>query len=422
MSTEKRVVVLGGGIGGLEVAAALGRQRDAKVTLVDPNDVHIWKPVLHEFAAGTIDAPENVFPFTKLAQKFGFDFIQSVATQINRADKKLTLKEGNILDYDYLVVSIGGRINDFGTPGVQEHCLFLDSINDAYYLNEVFSEAVKQAQLEAKPLTLAIIGGGATGVQLAAEFCKAIDSVPELGVAGRKKYLKAVIIEAMPRILPAFPESVSEEAKKQFTDIGFEVLTEATVSSVDETGIKLKDGRHIEAQIRIWAAGVQAAKGTSLFSDLDLGRGGQIVVTPTLQSTKDPAIFAVGDCSRIESNPIAPTAQAARQEGRYVGHVALPALMNGTTPAPFNYVDRGAVVVLGNYNAWGMWPSKKAFGGSGMGASFAQFIHEGLYRQHQFDLTGLMHTAGIALRDHFSHHHPELISGSSEKDAPHSPK
>ncbi|WP_236646595.1 NAD(P)/FAD-dependent oxidoreductase [Aristophania vespae] len=294
-------------------------------------------------------------------------------------------------------------------------------MHDAENLHTTFQEAIKQARQDNKPLSLAIIGCGATGVQLAAELCNAIDNTPDMGPEMRRKYLKPILIEAMGRVLPTFSETVSAEAEEELTKIGYDVMTNAMVSEIDATGIKLKDGRYIEASIRIWAAGVQASAATSIFKGLDLSRSGQIIVTPTLQSTKDPSILAIGDCARVETNPLPPTAQVARQQGRYAGYIAVPTLLNGRNPIPFDYTDRGAVVVLSHYNAWGMWPSKKDFGGRGLGAKFAHFIHEILYRQHQSDLTGIFHAGKAALLGKFKPYRPRLGSGSSGEDKAHSP-
>lgn len=417
MSADKHVIILGGGIGGLEAAITLCRQNTASVTLVDPNPVHIWKPSLHEFASGTIEHGGNLFSFIELSKRFGFDFIQSSPEKVERDKKLVHLNNGQHLPYDRLVVAIGARANDFGTPGAQEHCLFLNNLNDANALHERFRNALINAQKTGEPLTLSIVGGGATGVQLAAELCRAIDSTPELGENARRRLLKPTLIEAMPRLLPAFPESVSEEAKKELEKIGFDVITEGMVSSIDANTVTLKDGRSIPAAMRIWAAGVKAGQATDLFDGLERSRSGQLIVTPTLQSVDDENILALGDCSHINTNPVAPTAQAARQEGQYVGRIALPRLLKGQTPPPFAYHDRGAVVALANYNAWGMWPSKKAFGGHGIGARFARFVHEGLFRQHQLCLSGIFKTAFVTLREHLSPNRPDLADKSSKKNS-----
>lgn len=415
MSADKHVIILGGGIGGLEAAIALCRKNIASVTLVDPNPVHIWKPSLHEFASGTIEHGGNLFSFIELSKRFGFDFIQSAPEKVERVERIVYLANGQRLSYDRLVVAIGSRANDFGTPGAQEHCLFLNSLTDANALHARFRDALIDAQKTGKPVALSIVGGGATGVQLAAELCRAIDRAPELGEEARRHLLKPTLIEAMPRLLSAFPESVSDESKRELEKLGFDVITNGMVSKIDADSIVLKDGRSIPADVKIWAAGVKAAQATDLFDGLERSRSGQLMVTPTLQTVGDDTILAIGDCAQINKDPVAPTAQAARQEGQYIGRIALPRLLAGQTPPPFAYHDRGAVVALARYNAWGMWPSKKAFGGHGIGARLARLIHEGLFRQHQLCLTGACKTAMNTLREHLAPNRPDLAAKASKK-------
>ncbi|MXV43975.1 FAD-dependent oxidoreductase [Saccharibacter sp. 17.LH.SD] len=409
MPANKRVVILGGGIGGLEVATSLRHKRNVSVTLVDQNPVHIWKPALHEFAAGTIEHSGNLFSFIELSKRFGFDFIQSTPEAVERDKRQVRLANGQSIPYDYLIAALGARANDFGTRGAEEYCLFLNTLHDADTLHARFRDGLLNAKKTGKPLQFSIVGGGATGIQLAAELCQAVDSTPGLGVEARHSLLRPTLIEAMDRLIPAFPTSVSEEAKAELEKLGFDVITNDVVTQVDGDAIHLKSGRIIPSTLSIWAAGVKASQATSLFEGLELGRSGQLMVTPMLRATKDPSIFAIGDCARMEKDPVAPTAQAARQQGRYLGRIALPYLLTGRTPPSFSYQDRGAVVALGNYNAWGMWPSKKGFGGHGVGAYFARFIHEGLFRQHQYGLVGICKTLRVTLNEHF-YHHADLVA------------
>ncbi|KXV47232.1 NADH dehydrogenase [Gluconobacter albidus] len=407
MSAAARVLVLGGGVGGLEAAAALGRHQNISLTLVDRSPVHYWKPALHEFAAGTMQHQGNCIPFTETAAKFGFTFVQGSPTTVNRDSKTVLLDTGATLPYDYLVVALGSRANDFGIPGIVDHCMFIDSLNDADALFATFREAVQKARTVGEKLSVGIVGGGATGVQLIAELCKSIDAARGLGPAVRKSLLNAVLIETGPRILPAFPEAVSSAAARQLEKLGISVRTEAMVVGADETGFSLKSGEHIPASLRVWAAGVRASDATNLLERLERGRSGQLGVTTTLQTTQDPSVFAIGDCSRIDAAPIAPTAQAARQQGQYIGR-ALPDIIAGKTPAPFVYNDRGAVVALGDYNGWGMLDAKRSFGGGLLSGLAARLIHEGLYRQHLAGILGVIPMACSTLREHLSPVKPDL--------------
>lgn len=209
---------------------------------------------------------------------------------------------------------------------------------------------------------------------------------------------------------------MSAGVKEQLRKIGVDVITGGMVSAIKDNGIELKDGRFIPASLRIWAAGVKASQATSLFEGLEMNRGGQLVVTPTLQTTRDANIFAIGDCAFIAEHPIPPTAQAARQEGIYVGKVAIPAVLTGRSPAPFVYHDRGSVVTLAHYNAWGMMPKReggnRAFGGHGVGAYIAEVLHEGLYRRHQLGLAGFPTALKAGLCHFFHPPRPVLSTGT----------
>ncbi|GBR49311.1 NAD(P)/FAD-dependent oxidoreductase [Neokomagataea thailandica] len=407
MASQTHVVVLGGGVAGLEAASSLSKQNGLAVTLVDRSPVHYWKPALHEFAAGTMRHDGNCVPFAETAAKNGFSFVQSTPSAVDRDAHTVTLENGTTLPYSKLVVALGSSANDFGIPGIVDHCRFLDSLDDADALYAAFREAAQTARANGKKLTLGIVGGGATGVQLAAELCKSLDKAPGFGPDARRNLLDAVLIETGPRILPAFPENVSAESARELEKIGFSVRTGAMVVSADETGFALKSGEHIPCDLRVWAAGVRASAATALLEGLERGRSGQLSVTPTLQTTQDPDIFAVGDCSRIDSAPLAPTAQVARQQGEYLAR-AVPQIIAGGTPQPFAYHDRGAVVALGDYNGWGMFDPQRGFGGGILSGRFARFIHEGLYRQHQAGVTGIGKAISETLRERFSPARPDL--------------
>lgn len=426
MSSKTRVLILGGGVGGMDAAVVFHHDPNVEVTVLDRNAVHVWKPGLHELASGTMPQQGNLYPFVQLAERFGFTFVQSEPVSIDRTARLVCTESGVELPYDKLIVALGACANDFGTPGAQEYCLFLDNVDEARTLNERFRSGLEKARETGHPLEAAIIGGGATGVQLAADLCQAIDRAPGFGPDARRRLFKLTLIEAAPRVLSPFPESVSEGAKKQLQKIGVDVITGGMVSAVKDDGISLKDGRFIPASLRVWAAGVRAAKATSLFEGLEMNRSGQLVVTPILQTTRDPNVFAIGDCSFIAAHPIPPTAQAARQEGIYVAKDAIPAVLAGREPAPFAFHNRGAVVTLGHYNAWGMMPKRDggnwAYGGHGIGTMVAEVLHESLYRRHQLGLAGFLKAAKAGTCHFFHAPRPNLrplsMQSASSKNKP----
>ncbi|MBS4075520.1 NAD(P)/FAD-dependent oxidoreductase [Ameyamaea chiangmaiensis] len=398
-----RIVIVGGGVAGMALATrlgeSLGRTGRASVTLVDKSFAHVWKPILHCFAAGTARNPNDRISFLSQASRHHFEFWPGEIQALDRTAKRLTLApitspDGaqvlgeRTLDYDAMILAIGSRANDFGTPGVAEHCLFIDNLVEARAFNDRFRAEQLRAFGNAQGLDIAIVGGGATGTQLAAELHKALDLVALYSFGRTPPPLNITLLEAGPRILPAFPESVSAAAVKELQAIGVTVRTGSQVSGADAEGLILKDGSRVRATLRVWAAGVKAPEVTTRMGDLTLSRTGQIEVAPNLQSRADASIFAVGDCACITDDPVAPTAQAARQQALHlIRH--FPAWIEGKAIPPFRFRNRGAVVALGDYNGWGAFPGGAVFGGGWLRGLSARLGHIMLYRQHQFAVFGV---------------------------------
>lgn len=409
MANGLRVVIIGGGVAGMETAMTLGRSgnREIETTLIDKGAVHYWKPMLHEFAAGTGEQSRDCTTFEEASRRFGFRFIQSALASVDREKHEIRLTNDEVVPYDMLVVSLGSRSNDFGISGVMANCTFIDSLPDADIFHEKFRTAFRDAVAEGRPLEVGIVGGGATGTQLAAELCSAIDLAPGYGKEARRKTLRLSLIETGARILPAFPERVSADARRQLEALGVSVLTEAMVTSVDEQGFHLKDGRVVPAELRVWAAGVRASAATALFEGLEIAKGGQIVVNHHMQSTSDTSIFALGDCARIKDSPLPATAQVARQQGIYLGR-AIPVIAAGREPSTFVYRDRGAVVSLGDYNGWGMVGSSTSFGGGFLRGLAPRWLHDLIFRQHQIGVMGVGRGVSAFLKAHLSPTRPRL--------------
>ncbi|NHN87911.1 NAD(P)/FAD-dependent oxidoreductase [Acetobacter conturbans] len=403
MNKKSEILIVGGGVAGLALATRLGqtmgRLGQARITLIDKSFSHVWKPMLHCFAAGTAQNENDRISFMAQASRHHFEFWpgevigldrekrQAVLGPFHASDGALVL-EGRTVNYDALILSIGSCANDFRTPGVAEHCLFIDNLVEANGFNEKFRMELLRAYDGGNELDIAIVGGGATGTQLAAELHKALEIVGLHSFAQTPPSLKVTLLEAGPRILPAFPEAVSEAAKKQLENIKVDVRTSAMVSGADETGFSLKDGTHIPARLRVWAAGVKAPEVTTGFGGLSLSRSGQILVHPTLQSVDDPAIFAVGDCSYIASEPLPPTAQVARQQAHHLARHLPGWLLNQREIPSCVFRNKGAIIALGDYNGWGTLPGGTVFGGGALKGLTARLGHEMLYRQHQIELYG----------------------------------
>lgn len=415
MTRTHKVVVVGGGIAGIEVATALGRRHGrhgrAEVTLVDRSWAHVWKPMLHAFAAGTARADRDRVPFLSQGARHGFRFAPGLLAGVDRgagtievgevrADDGTTLLPARTLDWDTLVVALGSRANDFGTPGVEAHCAFIDTVAEADRFNRRLREAALRAAANGDALAVAIVGGGATGVELAAELHRARDIAAGLEGAGRRDgggtldatlsrtRLAVTLLESGARLLAAFPERVSAAAEGQLRALGIDVRTGAKVVAADENGFTLADGTRVAAKLLVWAAGVKASAGIDVFADLERSRTGQLMVDPTLRTTRDARIFALGDCARMTENPAPPTAQAARQQaGHFVR--AFDELRAGRPLPAYRYADRGAVVTVGPYNGWGTLGKYLVFGGGRLRGFTARAAHDLLYRQHQMELYGV---------------------------------
>jgi NADH dehydrogenase len=405
-----RIVIVGGGAGGLVLATRLGqrlgRKGRAAITLVDPDLTHLWKPLLHEVAAGTLNARDDTLIYLGQARDHGFRFAQGRMAGIDRAQHLLQLaplvdEEGHeivgarSIPYDTLVVAIGSISNDFGIEGVREHCVFLDNQDQAERLHRhillLCLHAAQRREKERPPLAIAIVGAGATGVELAAELHKAMRQLTAYGVReiDPDRDIRFTIIEAAPRILPALPERLSRFANDTLERMGVRVLTGEQVSQATEEGIRTRGGHVIQATLTVWCAGIRGAEVLGRLDGLEVNRQCQLVVERTLQTSRDPDIFAMGDCAACPQQGtdrnVPARAQAAHQQAFTLART-LEARLAGGPPVPYTYKDYGSLISL----------SRGAVG-TLMGNLFGQVTIEGwlarvayvsLYRRHQMALHG----------------------------------
>jgi NADH dehydrogenase len=304
--------------------------------------------------------------------------------------------------YDTLVLSIGSLSNDFGTPGVREHAMRLESQGDAKAFHSRLINACLRAQMQSGPvqtgqLHVAIIGAGATGVELAAELHRSVREVVSYGLdrIDPQRDLKVMLIEAAERILPVLPERLSMATTNLLRGMGVEVLTSARVAEVMPEGVRLADGRVLPAELVVWAAGVKAPDFLRDFGGLETNRLNQLVVHPSLQTTRDENVFALGDCAACpwpEAGPgrppiVPPRAQAAHQQASHMLsqiHLRLA----GRPLKPYRYRDFGSLVSLGKYSTVGSMMGGLIGGSMMIEGAFAKLMYLSLYKMHELALHG----------------------------------
>ncbi len=375
--TGPHIVVVGGGAAGLELVTALGdslgRKKQARITLVDGSRTHIWKPLLHSVAAGSLRRSQHELNYVAQAHWHHFRFRLGQMCGLDRVAKTITLAptaddEGReispeaVLPYDYLVMAIGSITNDFGTPGAAEFAVPLETPEQASRFNKRLVNAFMRAQNQATPvkpgqLHVAIIGAGATGTELAAELHRTAREIIAYGLDNidAEADLRIVLIEAADRILPALPPRISASTEELLRKIGVEVRTGARVAEVMGDGVRLSDGQVIPSELVVWSAGVKAPDFLKDIGGLETNRINQLVVKASLQATRDDAVFAIGDCAdcpRAGGGSVPPRAQAAHQQASFMVK-QLRAVMAGRPLGEYVYRDFGSLVSLGKYSTVG---------------------------------------------------------------------
>lgn len=412
-----KIIVVGGGAGGLELATklgrTLGRKRRAEITLVDKNSSHLWKPLLHEVATGSMDEGVDALSYRAHAKNHGFDFQMGTLWDIDRERKVITLApmydENNELlmperelEYDTLVMAIGSTSNDFNTPGVRDNCIFLDNPKQAHrFRREMNNEFMR---LHAKhgdgSVDIAIVGAGATGVELSAELHNAIKELRNYGFRDlENSKLNVTLVEAGERILPALSPRISSAAHQELLKLGVTVKTNTFVVKADEDGLETKSGERIHADIMVWAAGIKAPDFLKDIAGLETNRINQLEVKNTLQTTRDDDIFVIGDCAACtqeDGSKVPPRAQSAHQMASLC-FSNIVAKMNGRELKPYVFKDHGSLVSLSRFSTVGSLMGNLTKGSMMIEGRIARVVYISLYRMHQIALHGYVKTGLMML-------------------------
>ncbi|TCS17565.1 NADH dehydrogenase [Caulobacter sp. BK020] len=412
------IVIVGGGAGGLELAARLGRKLGPKagkerVLLIDRSSFHIWKPTLHEVAAGTLDTHQEGLSYSILGRANHFSFLLGELDSFDPVAKRLNLKPilgeaGKVLvpergvTFSWGVLAIGSGSNLFGTPGADQAHL-LERTEDAEAFHTRLLAAFMKASFSAeKTMSVAIVGGGATGVELSAELIEAHREL--LGSLGSEQRfrLDIAIVEAAPRILGGLPEKISDQATLALERKGVRVHTGAKVVAVHADRLETSQG-DIPADLIVWAAGVKAAP-TNAGYGLEINKTNQFVVNERLE-TSAPDVWALGDCAAApwigtagkEGRIIPARAQAAHQQASYLAKALIARLGQRRIEAPFVYRDFGSLLSLGENKGVGA-----LMGGLG-GPNFfvegliAKWAYISLHLDHHRAIMGTPKTIVLAL-------------------------
>lgn len=337
--------------------------------------------MLHTFAAGSQFPSEQSIPLLTQAKRYGYLYQPGEVNDINPLEKKITLAPyrdaqnteilpERTLHYDYLVVAIGSKSNDFNTKGVKEFAYTIDDLPAAMRFNREFTDSIIQSAILQKKHHLAIVGAGAAGVELSGEIINQILTASNYSNDNFMDYIDVTIIQADDRVVPTFKDSISEAVKHTMEKIGIRIRLSTRVSEVTKDSVILENGETLKADQVVWAAGVKAPEVLSKIKDLALSPTSQLIVNEHFQAI-------------------------------YLGNHFFKMMMQQTNIPSFKYVDKGSLVSIGTYASFGMFGRNTIFRGLEFRGLSAKIAHISLYRQHQMRLLGFFKGLSAWISDRF---------------------
>jgi len=412
------VVILGGGFGGLAAARQLD-DPSLRITLIDRRNHHLFQPLLYQVATAGLSAPSIAAPLRQVLRKQdNVTVLLDEALDIDLAKRQVKLAHGT-LDYDFLIVATGATHAYFGHDDWARHAPGLKTLDDAFTIRRRVLLAFEHAEREADPdkrqawLNFVVVGGGATGVELAGTLAE-IARHTLSGEFRRSDPRRAnvILVEAGPRLLPAFATDLSAKAQRQLEKLGVQVRTGTTVTAIDNNGVTLGD-QPLAARTVLWAAGVAASPlGATLHVPLD--RAGRVQVEPDLSLPGHPEVFVVGDLASVsqpDGKLVPGVAPAAKQMGRYAALRILAHLRKDTAMPPFRYRDDGSLATIGRMAAVAQFGQMKL---SGLVAWWAWLV------AHVYFLIGFRNRLVVLLDWFWAYwtyqRHARIVTGSDQTD------
>lgn len=408
------VVIVGGGAGGLELATklgdSLGRKGKALITLIDKSKTHVWKPLLHEIAAGSMNPEKHELDYLAQAHWHHFKFRLGSMEGLDRAKREISISPNydedgieviprRTFQYDTLIIAVGSTTNDFGIKGAREHSIALDTQDQAERFHRRLHNALLRAQTQVDPvqagqLEVVIVGAGATGVELSAELH---NTTRELAAYGLDKIdadrdIKISLIEASDRVLPALPPKLSNSVDLELRKLRVHLYMGERVTEVSDKGVYTHSGRFIPSALVVWAAGIKAPDFLREIDGLETNRINQLVVHRTLQTTLDENIFAFGDCAACpwpgHDGTVPPRAQAAHQQASLLIKTVKYIVAGKKELPEYTYRDYGSLVNLGRYSTVGSLMGALSGGSMYIEGLFARAMYQSLYKMHLMTLHG----------------------------------
>lgn len=354
-----QVVIVGAGFGGLEAARRLGGQ-NVDVTIIDRSNHHVFQPLLYQVAGAALDISQIAWPIRHVLHRFkNVTTLMAEVSGVDAAHRIVQLTDGTRIAYDTLILATGATHAYFGHDDWAQYAPGLKTLGDALSIRQhlltVFEQAEREPDAEQRRRlqTFVVIGAGPTGVELACTIAElAHEEIHEDFRHIDTRKARVVLVEAAPRVLSGFPETLAEYAQRTMQQLGVEVLLDHPVTECRADGVVCKD-QFIGAGAVFWAAGVRASP-VAQWLDVPADKAGRVKVERDLSVPAQPEIFVIGDAATLQQEngkPVPGLAPAAKQEGRYVADVIRARLRGSAPPAPFRYRDYGNLSTIGKHTA-----------------------------------------------------------------------